>query len=108
MARLNLERDLRNALLSEEFELQYQPSWPGSRAVVGLEALVRWHHPRFGLLSPATFISLAEETRLIISVGMWVLRQACLQASAWLKAGLAPSGSRSTCRRFRCSRTTSG
>ena len=63
----NLERDLRNASTwRSEFELQYQPAGLGSRAVVGLEALVRWHHPRFGLLSPATFISLAEETRLII------------------------------------------
>ena len=105
---LTLERDLRNALLSEEFELQYQPQLAlDSRTVVGLEALVRWHHPRLGLVSPATFISLAEETRLIIPVGMWVLQQACRQASAWLKRAFGPSGSRSTCRRFRCSRKTS-
>jgi diguanylate cyclase (GGDEF)-like protein len=90
-ARLTLERDLRNALLPGEFELQYQPQLAlGSRVVVGLEALVRWPHPRLGLLSPATFISLAEETRLIIPIGMWVLRQACLQASAWSDAGLGP------------------
>ena len=109
VARLNLERDLRNALLPEEFELQYQPQLAlGSRAVVGLEALVRWHHPRLGLVSPATFISLAEETRLIVPVGIWVLRQACLQASAWSQGGPRPRrGSRSTYRRFRCSRTTS-
>ena len=91
VARLTLERDLRNALLSEEFELQYQPQLAlDSRAVVGLEALLRWHHPRLGLVSPATFISLAEETRLIIPVGIWVLQQACRQASAWSQAGLGP------------------
>jgi diguanylate cyclase (GGDEF)-like protein len=91
VARLNLERDLRKALVREELALQYQPQLSlGSRAVVGLEALVRWRHPRLGLLSPATFISLAEETRLITPLGIWVLRQACLQASAWSDAGLGP------------------
>ena len=91
VARLTLERDLRKALVRGEFELQYQPQLAlGSRAVVGLEALVRWHHPRLGLVSPATFISLAEETRLIVPVGIWVLRQACRQASAWSQAGLGP------------------
>jgi EAL domain-containing protein (putative c-di-GMP-specific phosphodiesterase class I) len=91
VARLTLERDLRKALVRGEFELQYQPQLAlGSRAVVGLEALVRWHHPRLGLVSPATFISLAEETRLIVPVGIWVLRQACGQASAWSQAGLGP------------------
>ena len=91
VARLTLERDLRKALVRGEFELQYQPQLAlGSRAVVGLEALVRWHHPRLGLVSPATFISLAEETRLIVPVGIWVLRQACREASAWSQAGLGP------------------
>ncbi|MGH6903836.1 MAG: putative bifunctional diguanylate cyclase/phosphodiesterase [Geminicoccaceae bacterium] len=91
VARLTLERDLRKALVRGEFELQYQPQLAlGSRAVVGLEALVRWHHPRLGVVSPATFISLAEETRLIVPVGIWVLRQACREASAWSRAGLGP------------------
>jgi diguanylate cyclase (GGDEF)-like protein len=90
-ARLNLERDLRKALVRGELELQYQPQLSlGSRTVVGLEALVRWRHPRLGLLSPGTFISLAEETRLIAPIGMWVLREACLQTSAWSDAGLGP------------------
>jgi diguanylate cyclase (GGDEF)-like protein len=91
IARLNMERDLREALGRAEFELRYQPQLDlSSRAVVGLEALVRWHHPRLGALFPTTFISLAEETRLIIAVGMWVLRQACRQARAWSEAGLGP------------------
>lgn len=91
VARLNLERDLRAALARGEFELRYQPQLAlGSRAVVGMEALVRWHHPRLGAVFPTTFISLAEETRLIVAVGRWVLRQACHQARAWSEAGLDP------------------
>jgi predicted signal transduction protein with EAL and GGDEF domain len=88
-ARLNLERDLRKALARGEFEIVYQPQLAlGSRAVVGLEALVRWHHPHLGTVSPGTFISLAEETRLIVPIGSWVLREACRQACAWSHAGL--------------------
>jgi diguanylate cyclase (GGDEF)-like protein/PAS domain S-box-containing protein len=89
--RLALEGALRSALLQDEFELFYQPQVDlGSGVVVGLEALIRWRHPSMGLVRPDRFITLAEETGLIVPIGAWVLRTACRQNSAWRRAGFAP------------------
>jgi EAL domain-containing protein (putative c-di-GMP-specific phosphodiesterase class I) len=89
--RLQLEVNLRQALRNNEFFMVYQPqiSLDGMR-VIGVEALMRWGHPTFGTVSPARFISLAEETGLIAPLGEWGLRQACLQAQNWQKEGLPP------------------
>lgn len=83
-ARRNLERDLRNALVNGEFELHYQPFVDvNSSEVHGCEALLRWYHPERGLVMPADFIPLAEETGLIVPLGEWTLRTACAEAAKW-------------------------
>ena len=83
-ARRTLELDLRNALVRGEFELCYQPvvSLQENR-VSGFEALLRWNHPERGRVGPSDFIALAEETGLIVPIGEWVLRQACMEAAKW-------------------------
>jgi diguanylate cyclase (GGDEF)-like protein len=82
--RRSLETDLRLALSRGEFELLYQPQvCMRNNAVVGFEALLRWHHPHKGTISPLDFIPLAEESGLIIDIGRWVLMQACQQAMQW-------------------------
>jgi diguanylate cyclase (GGDEF)-like protein len=83
-ARRNLERDMRSALANGEFELHYQPLVNiESGEISGCEALLRWHHPERGLVLPADFIPLAEETGLIVPIGEWVLRTACAEAAKW-------------------------
>ncbi|WP_219838603.1 EAL domain-containing protein [Paenibacillus sp. R14(2021)] len=89
--RLRLESDLRRAIDEEQFTLAYQPLVNlNTGKVVGVEALVRWHHPQRGLLPPGEFIPLTEENGLILQIGEWVLGAACKQNKAWQDAGLPP------------------
>lgn len=86
---LGMESQLRKGLERSEFFLQYQPQFNVKTGkVAGLEALVRWLHPERGVVSPAEFIPLAEESGLVIPLGKWVLRTACQAARIWLDAGL--------------------
>ncbi|MHC2159770.1 diguanylate cyclase (GGDEF)-like protein [Bradyrhizobium ottawaense] len=83
-ARRNLERDMRDALAGGEFELHYQPFVNTATGEIrGFEALLRWHHPRRGLVLPGEFIPLAEEAGLIVPLGEWILRTACAEAAKW-------------------------
>jgi diguanylate cyclase (GGDEF)-like protein len=89
-SRLALERNLHHALQRDELVLYYQPMVEiATGRVVGAEALIRWMHPENGLMQPEDFIPVAEETRLILPVGAWVLRTACTQMKAWHDAGHA-------------------
>jgi diguanylate cyclase (GGDEF)-like protein/PAS domain S-box-containing protein len=88
LARLELEAALRRALTLQEFELHYQPRIElASGRVTSVEALIRWRRPEHGLVSPIHFIGLAEETGLIVPIGEWVLRTACMQMREWRDAG---------------------
>lgn len=88
LERQKLEHSLRKALENNELVLYYQPKVAvESHKVVGAEALIRWFHPKLGLISPDRFIPLAEETGLIVAIGLWVLKVACLQNKAWHAQG---------------------
>jgi diguanylate cyclase (GGDEF)-like protein/PAS domain S-box-containing protein len=90
-ARQRISEDLRGALRRREFELFYQPNVDVTDGtIVGVEALIRWRHPQRGLVLPGQFISIAEDSGLIVPIGRWVLGEACRQAAVWRAAGLPP------------------
>ncbi len=96
LARLDLESEMRGAIERQEFRLQYQPIVDArTRRLVGLEALLRWRHPRLGNISPGDFIPIAEDTGLIVPIGTVVLREACRQMVEW-QLGLNDIGAQST------------
>lgn len=83
--KLALEAELRSAIAGHQFVLHYQPRVDLARGdIVGAEALIRWQHPERGIVSPATFIPLAEETGMIVAIGAWVIKTVCAQQAAWL------------------------
>jgi diguanylate cyclase (GGDEF)-like protein/PAS domain S-box-containing protein len=90
--RQSIAGSLRHAIERREFLLYYQPRVNlATGAIIGVEALLRWHHPERGVVSPAKFIAIAEECGLIVPIGRWVLHEACRQARAWQVAGLPPT-----------------
>ena len=89
--RQSLENGLRDAIDRKEFVLHYQPKMNlETGAIIGVEALIRWHHPERGLVPPVQFIPIAEDCGFIVPIGQWVLREACHQARAWQDSGLRP------------------
>nr|WP_321464313.1 EAL domain-containing protein [uncultured Desulfobulbus sp.] len=90
--RQSLESKLRKALNQQELLLHYQPIVNlETNVITGVEALLRWQHPEWGLITPARFLQVAESSGLMVQIGRWVLREACLQGKRWQEAGLLPS-----------------
>lgn len=87
LERVEMDSDLRRAMMNHEFLLHFQPQWNAERKMVGVEALVRWLHPVKGMIPPGLFIPFAEESRLILPLGDWVLMAACQTKARWLKEG---------------------
>lgn len=91
VARLEKETDLRQALIENEFFIEYQPQYDTKhQKLIGVEALIRWNHPKHGIRLPMDFIPLAEETGLIVPIGEWLIHTVCKQNKAWQDKGLAP------------------
>ncbi|HQN65393.1 MAG TPA: EAL domain-containing protein [Methylophilus sp.] len=89
--RLAMENEMHKALAENQFEVHYQPKIDFNTGnVIGAEALIRWHHPQNGPISPAEFIPIAEETGLILKIGDWIIREVCRQISEWKATGLTP------------------
>jgi diguanylate cyclase (GGDEF)-like protein/PAS domain S-box-containing protein len=89
--RLILENSLRKAIQNDELYLVYQPLFDShSGDIASVEALIRWQHPEYGIISPADFIPIAEESGLILPIGTWVIHEACRQNNAWQQQGLSP------------------
>lgn len=87
---LDIEKGLHEALQYHQLELYYQPQVNEQHQLIGVEALIRWHHPEKGLLPPGIFMSIAEETGQILPIGRWIIEQACYQLSQWQKRGVLP------------------
>ncbi len=88
--KMELEKDLQRALEQNQFFIVYQPKWNvKTNRLVGFEALIRWQHPRLGLVAPGEFISIAEETGLIVPMTRWTLEESCRQCKAWYARGIA-------------------
>ncbi|WP_137009941.1 sensor domain-containing protein [Aquitalea aquatilis] len=91
LERVALESELKNSIANRELVIYYQPQWNSAGRIIGAEALLRWQHSRLGMISPAKFIPLAEETGFIVQMGSWVLEQVCMQLRQWRLAGEAES-----------------
>lgn len=87
---LDIEKGLHEALQYHQLELYYQPQVNEQHQLIGVEALIRWHHPEKGLLPPGIFMPVAEETGQILPIGRWIIEQACYQLSQWQKRSLLP------------------